>query len=61
MVSAISAISTVTCSRIAGGVAPPAGSGYSSRRPLLSEFLEERPTPTTRQVSSGDHLNFYKT
>jgi hypothetical protein len=30
--------------------------------PVLSEFLAERPTPITRQVSSGDrHLKFYDT
>ena len=53
MFSAISLIATLT--RSGNAVAPTGWIWllFFTAVPLLSEFLAERPTPTTRQVSSG--------
>ena len=62
MFSAISAITTVT--RSGDAVAPTGWIWllFFTAVPLLFVCLGGCPTPTTRQVSSGDrHLNFHET
>jgi len=64
MFSAISAIATPTSSGIAGALASTDWIWllFFTAVPLLLVCLGGRPTPTTRQVSSGRrHLKFYET